>query len=101
MAWTARKAAQELQAALNQHQQPADLMTYLENWRGFAGGLTSSQKPNQQVRLSEILESNVGKRFYLSPRACQGILRRAEKRGKTLPPMLQKALEQVANTPPA
>ena len=32
------------------------------------------------------------RRFYLSPRACRGILRRASKRGKPLPPMLDAAL---------
>jgi hypothetical protein len=36
--------------------------------------------------LSEVLEDgSVPRRFYLSARACQGILRRAEKRGKQLP----------------
>lgn len=35
-------------------------------------------------------------RFYLSPRACDGILRRAEKRGKPLPPELRAALEAQA-----
>ena len=35
-------------------------------------------------------------RFYLSPRACDGILRRAERRGKPLPPELKMALEAQA-----
>jgi len=35
----------------------------------------------------------------LSRRACEGILRRAEKRGKELPEMLRKALEGVCGTP--
>ena len=36
--------------------------------------------------LSDILETgDVPQRFYLSAKACQGILRRAEKRGKKLP----------------
>ena len=48
--------------------------------------------------LSEILEvGNVPPRFSLSERACAGILRRAEKRGKQLPPMLKQALEQAAS----
>ena len=44
--------------------------------------------------LSDVLEetSRVPRRFYLSPRACTGILRRAESRGKKLPPMLLHAL---------
>lgn len=54
--------------------------------------------PNAVVvcSLSEVLESSVPQKYYLSAKACQGILRRAEKRGKSLPPSLQVALEQVA-----
>jgi hypothetical protein len=39
---------------------------------------------------------DVPQRFYLSAKACQGILRRAEKRGKKLPATLQAALEATA-----
>ncbi|WP_204340906.1 hypothetical protein, partial [Rhizobium ruizarguesonis] len=47
--------------------------------------------------LSDILETgDVPQRFYLSPKACAGILRRAEKRGKVLPPQLAVALQAVA-----
>lgn len=43
--------------------------------------------------LSDILETgDVPQRYYLTPKACQGILRRAEKRGKELPSMLKEAL---------
>ena len=35
-------------------------------------------------------------RYYLSPKACAGILRRAEKRGKALPAALAAALRSVA-----
>ena len=49
--------------------------------------------------LSQILEAgNVPRRFYLTPRACAGILRRAEKRGKVLPAPLQNALIAVVAT---
>ena len=44
--------------------------------------------------LSQILEANVPKKYYLSAKACEGILRRAERHGKELPPMLKTALEQ-------
>lgn len=49
--------------------------------------------------LSESLETSEDLRKYsLSQRACAGILRRAEKRGKPLPPMLEAALrKQVAD----
>jgi hypothetical protein len=47
--------------------------------------------------LSDILETgDVPQRYFLSGRACRGILRRAEKRGKKLPTQLRLALEQVA-----
>jgi hypothetical protein len=43
--------------------------------------------------LSDVLEIGVvPQRFFLSATACQGILRRAEKRGKKLPSALQEAL---------
>lgn len=44
--------------------------------------------------LSQILEENVPKKYYLSARACEGILRRAERMGKKLPDVLKTALEQ-------
>jgi hypothetical protein len=52
--------------------------------------------------LSEILETGpVDPRYFLSPKACAGILRRAEKRGKALPGPLRQALEAVTKTTPA
>ena len=50
----------------------------------------------RDVFLSEILEVQVPQKYYLSQRACLGILRRAAARGKKLPPLLKKALEQQA-----
>lgn len=50
--------------------------------------------------LSDILETGgLPQRYYLSPTACRGILRRAEKRGKELPPALEQALRAKADTP--
>ena len=47
--------------------------------------------------LLDVLEvGNVPQRYFLTPLACQGILRRAEKRGKELPPMLRTSLELSA-----
>lgn len=46
----------------------------------------------QVSSLSNILESNVDEMFHLSAKACQGILTRAERRGKKLPEPLRKAL---------
>ena len=51
--------------------------------------------------LSDILESNPPQRFSLSPTACQGILNRAVKRGRSLPAELDAALRaQASSTPP-
>ena len=42
--------------------------------------------------LSQILQDNPHPKYCLSARACLGILRRAEKRGKELPPLLKETL---------
>lgn len=44
--------------------------------------------------LWQILEANVPQKYYLSAKACRGVLRRAERRGKELPIILKTALEQ-------
>ena len=36
-------------------------------------------------------------KYFLSPKACQGILNRATKRGKILPPILEEALRQQSS----
>lgn len=61
-----------------------------------ADGECSSSEPS----LTEILEppQNVPAKYSLSARAARGILRRAEKRGRTLPSHLSAALEAVART---
>ena len=46
--------------------------------------------------MSQILEANVPETYYLSPKACLGILRRASKCGKELPVILKLALERQA-----
>lgn len=49
--------------------------------------------------LMDILETGpIPQKYYLSAKACAGILRRAEKRGKVLPPALHTALEAAAST---
>jgi hypothetical protein len=46
--------------------------------------------------LSDTLETaDVPQRFFLSATACQGILRRADKRGKVLPEALERSLKAV------
>jgi hypothetical protein len=62
----------------------------MRNGSEFRNGAVASS-------LSEILETGeVDRRYYLTQKACRGILRRAEKRGKELPTMLRHALQQVA-----
>ena len=53
-------------------------------------------KEDNASTLSQILMEGVPEKYYLSQKACQGILRRASSRGKVLPAVLQKALERMA-----
>ena len=46
--------------------------------------------------LSSILQADAPEKYCLSPKACQGILRRAARRGKELPEVLRIALERQA-----
>ena len=64
---------------------------------GVSMTLNTGESPSavRESTLSQILEANAPEKYYLSPKACQGILRRAEKRGKELPRMLKEALEEV------
>ena len=57
-----------------------------------------SEWPNEgaECSLSQVLEKDAPSKYLLSQKACSGILRRATKRGKTLPGMLQEALMAVA-----
>jgi hypothetical protein len=45
--------------------------------------------------LSQILQANAPEKYFLSAKACKGILNRGEKRGKELPPLLKEALVEV------
>jgi hypothetical protein len=60
---------------------------------------TLAPYPNDDAvcSLSDVLETgDVPQRYYLSAKACAGILRRAEKREKELPPALSAARKAVA-----
>lgn len=74
------------------------VVRFLETWSGVVRGVISSDKPNEQATLSDVLQSETSERYFLSPRACAGILRRAEKRGKELPGPLRDALKAVVDT---
>ena len=53
-----------------------------------------SEKPKIPVptKLSQILEECPDPKYNLTPKACAGILRRAERRGKKLPEVLKAVL---------
>ena len=45
--------------------------------------------------LSQILQIGVPEKYYLSQKACLGILRRASSRGKVLPPLLERGTQDA------
>ena len=64
---------------------------------GVSMMLNTGESPSEE-RESTVLQILERERelekYFLSPKACQGILNRATKRGKTLPPILEEALRQ-------
>lgn len=66
-------------------------------WHGDSSMLNIGECPNvvKESLLSLILEDNAPQKYYLSARACQGILTRASRRGKPLPEVLRQALLDV------
>jgi len=62
--------------------------------------LNTGASPNavKESTLSQILQGTPHPKYYLSRTACLGILRRAEARGKGLPPQLKLALEIQAGS---
>ena len=77
---------------------PGGLSTHASSECRSVAGECSSSEPS----LTEILEPprSVPERYSLSARAARGILRRAQKRGRILPPHLLDALETVAASSP-
>lgn len=63
-------------------------------WRGGASTLNTGVSPRdaKESSLSQILQADPPLKYYLSPKACLGILRRAFERGKELPKKLERAL---------
>ena len=71
-----------------------------ESWNGVCLTHNTSEYRKDAVESSlySILEHGRGVlRYCLSPKACQGILRRAEERDKTLPKTLKETLEKMAS----
>lgn len=69
---------------------------------GASSTVNTSESPNDAAEssLSTILEENAPARYYLSPTACQGILKRAAKRGRGIPTALEAALRSQAAVDP-
>ena len=66
-----------------------------EHWTPNIGEVPQRRK--KESTLWEIIELNAPHKYFLSQKACQGILRRAETRGKELPKILKDALLRQAN----
>ena len=67
-------------------------------WRGDASTLNTGVSPREEngSSLSRILQDDPPERYYLTRKACLGIIRRASERGKPLPEQLRIALEVQA-----
>ena len=92
--------------ALKKLTSPTILTASSPVWKNSAMGsrqefltLNSSESPKDAVAssLSDVLEVGpVPPQYYLSAKACRGILRRAAKRGRELPPVLLASLRAAA-----
>src|SRR5471030_582274 len=74
-----------------------------EQSRGSSKMPNISKWPNDAAvcSLSQVLErTSIPQKYFLSSKACAGILRRAEKRGRQLPELLAVALRRVADSEP-
>ena len=72
---------------------------YSVAWRVLDAQVWGVPQRRRRIALVADLEAQPLPKYYLSPKACQGVLRRAERRGKELPPILKAALErQSAST---
>ena len=71
-------------------------------WRGDALTLNTGVSPREEKEssLSQILQDAPPDKYYLTRKACLGILRRALERGKELPKKLKRALEIQSGVAP-
>ncbi len=67
-----------------------DSLSLGESWTLNTG---ESPRDVRESFLSQILEEHPPRKYYLSRKACLGILRRSAERNKKLPPKLREALE--------
>ena len=59
---------------------------------------SESRNVVEECFLSQILQDDAPPKYFLSIRACQGILRRARLKNKTLPPELERILISQSTT---
>ena len=77
-------------------QQAGCILGGITQLRGEHSMLSIGEFPKEEnvSTLSQILQENVPQKYFLSPKACLGILRRSSNRGKPLPDVLRIALER-------
>ena len=100
-----RSARSKTQTRLSLNLRKADGTTQGQSWEtvtllpGEPSMLNFGEFPKDGVEstLSQILQVGVPKKYYLSQKACLGILRRASVRGKELPEVLKLALTRQAS----
>ena len=65
--------------------------------RGGSSTRNTGECPSaaKESTLWQILQENAPEKYYLSAKACEGILRRAERRGRELQLTLREALEEA------
>lgn len=69
---------------------------YSIGWRLFDAQYWGVPQRRERIYLVADFSGGGLEKYYLSPRACQGILNRASSRGKKLPSLLEKALRAQA-----
>jgi DNA (cytosine-5)-methyltransferase 1 len=67
----------------------------LKKWKGMTfAGITSRWYDENTQKLSDVLEKGVDEKYYLTPRACEGLLRRLDENNKIIPDILRQSLEK-------
>lgn len=74
-----------------------ELKSHGGDWTHNIGESPNEEKESSLPRILQPME-DVPEKYYLSPRACAGVLRRAQERGKKLPEDLRIALELQSMT---
>lgn len=71
-----------------------DALGYGLAWRVLDAQFFGVAQRRERVSLLEVLEPCVARKYFLSAKACRGIISRADRRGKPLPKRLRNALEK-------